>query len=404
MARTVFRNAKVFDGHRVRSDDTVVVHEGRIESVGRGLPAPAGSDVVECDGGTLLPGLIDAHTHIVGPALRQALVWGVTTELDMANFPEPMAAAKKEQDGPLGSRVADLRSAGCAATVPGGHGSERFPHIPTLTEPEEAPGFVDARIAEGSDYIKIHYDDGQLAGRLEETELPVIRKETMAAVIAAARERGMLTLVHTGTVRAALDAVESGAHGLAHLLVDHAPGREFGEVLARHGAFAVPTLSMIELLSGSSELGALAEDPDVAVHLAAEERELLGRHRAGTARRLPVDLSAAMAAVRSAHAAGVPLLAGTDAVMWLHGIGLHRELELLVRAGLTPGEALTAATATPAALFSLSDRGRIAPGLRADLLLVGGDPTADIRASRAVRGVWKRGIGVERQPGEAQAG
>lgn len=404
MSRTLFRHVRIFDGHRVRTDDSVLVADGRITEVGHGLAAPAGAEVVEGGGCTLLPGLIDAHTHVIGDALRQALLWGVTTELDMANFPDEIAAAKKEQHGPTGPSLADLRSAGCAATVPGGHGSERFPDIPTLTEPEEAAGFVEARIAEGSDYIKVHYDDGQIAGRMENTELPVIRKETMAAVIAAARERGLLTLVHTGTVQAALDAVEAGAHGLAHLLVDHAPGPGFGESLARHGAFAVPTLSMIEMISGARELGSLADEPAVAGFLAAEDRALLERHRTGTARRLPVDLSAAEAAVRSAHAAGVPLLAGTDAVLWLHGIGLHRELELLVRAGLTPREALTAATSTPATVFALSDRGRIAPGLRADLLLVDGDPTEDIRASRAVRGVWKRGGRVTRQPRGAELG
>ncbi|MFI0216930.1 amidohydrolase family protein [Streptomyces lydicus] len=397
MTRTVFREIRIFDGQRVRTDDTVVVEDGHIQAVGRGLAVPAGAEVVEGKGCTLLPGLIDAHTHIVGAALRQALAWGVTTELDMANFPDKMAAAKKEQDGPLGPSLADLRSACCAATVPGGHGSARFPEIPTLTEPGEAADFVDARIAEGSDYIKVHYDDGQVSGHMDDSTLPVIRKETMAAVIAAARERGMLTLVHTGTVRAAFDAVEAGAHGLAHLLVDHAPGPEFGETLARNGVFAIPTLSMVELFSGSTELGTLADDPAVAGHLTPEDLALLEHHRAGNARRLPVDVAAAEAAVRSAHAAGVPLLAGTDAVMWLHGIGLHRELELLVRAGLSPREALTAATANPARIFSLSDRGRIAPGLRADLLLVAGDPTEDILATRAVRGIWKRGAKVTRQ-------
>lgn len=397
MSRTIFREVTVFDGHGVRTDDTVVVDDGIIEAVGRGLSVPAGAEVVEGRGRTLLPGLIDAHTHVVGPALRQALRWGVTTELDMANFPEPIARAKRDQHGPLGGSIADLRSACCAATVPGGHGSERFPDIPTLTEPEEAAAFVDARIAEGSDYIKVHYDDGQIAGRMENTELPVIRRETMAAVLTAARERGLLTLVHTGTVQAAVEAVEAGAHGLAHLLVDRAPGPEFGQLLAWHGAFAVPTLSMVELLSGSPDLGGLGEEAAVAPYLTAEDHDLLARHRKGEARRLPVDLAAAEAAVRSARTAGVRLLAGTDAVMWLHGIGLHRELELLVRAGLTPSEALTAATAAPAEAFSLADRGRIAPGLRADLVLVDADPTADIRASRAIAGVWKRGERVSRE-------
>ncbi|GAA3073135.1 hypothetical protein GCM10020000_67500 [Streptomyces olivoverticillatus] len=130
MSRTIFREVTVFDGHGVRTDDTVVVDDGLIEAVGRGLPVPAGAEVVEGRGRTLLPGLIDAHTHVVGPALRQALRWGVTTELDMANFPEPIARAKRDQHGPLGGSIADLRSACCAATVPGGTVRSAFPTFP----------------------------------------------------------------------------------------------------------------------------------------------------------------------------------------------------------------------------------------------------------------------------------
>ncbi|MDX6354961.1 MAG: hypothetical protein QOF98_1864, partial [Streptomyces sp.] len=98
---------------------------------------------------------------------------------------------------------------------------------------------------------------------------------------------------------------------------------------------------------------------------------------------------------------GVPLLAGTDGTggsghPTTHGISLHGELKLLVEAGLSPAEALTAATAAPAAAFGLGDRGRIAPGLRADLLLVDGDPVTDITALRAVNAVWRRGVRVDR--------
>jgi hypothetical protein len=108
--------------------------------------------------------------------------------------------------------------------------------------------------------------------------------------------------------------------------------------------------------------------------------------------------AAATAAVRALKQAGVPILAGTDAGNpgVTHGISLHGELELLVQAGLTPTEALVAATSTPARIFHLDDRGRIATGLRADLLLVSGDPTSDITATRAIDGVWKQGKRIDR--------
>jgi imidazolonepropionase-like amidohydrolase len=92
------------------------------------------------------------------------------------------------------------------------------------------------------------------------------------------------------------------------------------------------------------------------------------------------------------------LLAGTDAndgphggFLALHGASIHRELVLLTQAGLTPAEALAAATSVPAHHFGLADRGRVLPGLRADLVLVDGDPTADITATRAITDVWRRG-------------
>jgi imidazolonepropionase-like amidohydrolase len=102
--------------------------------------------------------------------------------------------------------------------------------------------------------------------------------------------------------------------------------------------------------------------------------------------------------VKAVSAAGVTILAGTDGPLppTEPGKSLHRELELLVEAGLTPLQALAAATSAPARAFGLPDRGRIAPGLRADLVLVDGDPTVDITATRRIVAVWKRGVALER--------
>jgi hypothetical protein len=105
-------------------------------------------------------------------------------------------------------------------------------------------------------------------------------------------------------------------------------------------------------------------------------------------------------ATRQLHAAGVPILAGSEAPNpgTAHGATLHRELELLTRAGLSPMAALTAATSAPAAAFGLDDRGRITVGRRADLVLVDGDPTADVTMTRRIVEVWKGGVRLERAP------
>jgi hypothetical protein len=110
--------------------------------------------------------------------------------------------------------------------------------------------------------------------------------------------------------------------------------------------------------------------------------------------------------VRALHAAGISVLAGTDAGNpgTAHGASLHGELALLVRAGLSPEQALRAATAAPAEAFGLGDRGRIAVGQRADLVLVDGDPLADISATRNIVRIWKNGVAVDRRLAKAEEG
>jgi imidazolonepropionase-like amidohydrolase len=111
----------------------------------------------------------------------------------------------------------------------------------------------------------------------------------------------------------------------------------------------------------------------------------------------------ALKTIRALRTANVPLLAGTDATNpgTAHGVSIHRELELLVQAGLTPTEALRSATSIPAETFGLNDRGRIAPGLRGDLVLVKGDPTQDVLATRDIVSIWKTGAEVNRSSARA---
>ena len=344
----VIRSVRVFDGVRVTGPATVVVRDGRIVSVGDGSDAPHGLPVIDGSGKTLLPGLIDSHTHSFGSALRQALESGVTTELDMFTDWRYARQIKNEQAEGKDTDLADLRSAGTLATAPKGHGTEYGLNIPTIAGPAEAQAFVDARIAEGSDYIKIIYTIPH--------PMPTVSKETLAALIQAAHKRGKMAIVHINSRQGAMDAIDCGADGLAHLFTDQAPGADFGQFVAAHHAFAIATLTVLERSS---------------TYANAEE------------------------ALRQLKAAGVPILAGTDVPnVGAHGVAMHHELELLVRAGMTPVEALRAATSTPAAAFHLDDRGVIRAGARADLLLVTGDPTSSIAATQKIAGVWKAGVAL----------
>ncbi|HYM60968.1 MAG TPA: amidohydrolase family protein [Thermoanaerobaculia bacterium] len=392
--KTAIRNVRLFDGRAVVSNATVVFEHGVITAAGAGVAVPDGATIVDGSGKTLMPGLIDSHAHAFPPALERALRFGVTTELDMFTSVDGLKQWKEEQARGNVATRADIFSAGTLITVAGGHGTEYF-KIPTFTPGGDAQAFVDARIAEGSDFIKLVYEDGSAFG----VHYLSLTKDDLRSLIAAAHKRGKIAVVHIGSLEGARTAIDAGADGLAHLFGNGRPDPEFGRFVAAHHAFVVPTLTVVESSGGTQSGASLVSDERTKSFLSAYEiRGLRSSFRKRAESTMKV--TNAFEAVQQLKAAGVPLLAGTDAPNpgTAHGVSMHRELELLVQAGLTPVEALTAATATPAAIFHLKDRGRIAPGLRADLLLVDGDPTKDILATRAIAAIWKGGVALERKP------
>ena len=393
---TVITHVRVFDGFRVIPANTVIIENGRIKAVGTDLPIPESSTVIDGRGGTLLPGFIDAHTHVFGNVLTDALMFGVTTELDMGTDFHLVQKLKKEQSGQPPPMRADIFSAGTLVTAPGGHGTEYGLPIPTLARKEDAEAFVRERIREGSDYIKIVYDDGHGFG----FQYPTLDFPTLKAVIRAAHKFHRLAVVHIGDYRAAREAIEAGADGIVHLFADRLPDPDFASWMARKGAFVIPTLTVIQSALGIRTGKSLLADPYLKPYLAPINRAALkqvlswefqpNRQKRYETVVIPI--------VKQLKKAGVPILAGTDASNpgTAHGASLHRELELLVEAGLTPIEALRAATSLPARIFQLTDRGRIKPGLKADLILVDGDPTRVITDTRKIRMIWKHGRPVDR--------
>ncbi len=382
---TAIVNVRIFDGTRVIPKGTVVFQGNRIAAVGADVMPPKGATIVDGTGQTVLPGFIDSHTHAWGEALERALVFGVTTELDMFTDPAFARQMREEQAKTGAPGRADLYSAGYLATAPGGHGTEYGMPVPTLTKPEEAQAWVDARVAEGSDYIKIVLEDGSPYGR----QIPTLDKATLTAVVQAAHKDHKLAVVHISTEEAAKEAIEAGADGLVHIFTDRAPEPGFAALLKKHKAFVTPTLTVVESTTGIASGKALPDDARLSPYLKDDEVSNLRRGFPGR----KLDFQNALAAVRQLEKEGVPILAGTDSPNpgTTHGASIHRELELLVSAGLSPTEALAAATSTPARIFGLKDRGRIAIGLRSDLVLVKGDPTTDILATRDVQRVWKLG-------------
>jgi imidazolonepropionase-like amidohydrolase len=387
------RNVRVFDGQRVLDRANVVVRDGRVVAVGAGTAIPDGLAVIDGSGKTLLPGLIDAHTHSWGAAQSDALRFGVTAELDMLGDWSRLPALKQQRESLARTPQADLWSAGAAVTAPGGHGTEYGMKVPTLAADGDAQAFVDARVKEGSDYIKLIVED--MSAYSKTRRMPTITPAQVGAAVAAAHHDAKLAVVHVSLQRDALNAVNVGADGLVHVFADTVANDSFIQAAQRQHTFVVPTLSVLASIAGTDEGERLIKDARLQPELSAEQ---IGNLKSRFGNTHLQELEHALQNVRKLHAAGVTILAGTDAGNpgTTHGASLHGELALLVRAGLTPTQALAAATGDTAQRFGLSDRGRIAPGARADLVLVKGDPTRDITATRAIDTVWKNGYAIDR--------
>lgn len=390
----LIRGARVFDGEILWPRADVAVRDGLIEAIAESLPAGTRM-VVESEGRTLLPGFIDAHVHAYGDARREALRFGTTTVLDMFSDPAQLQSARAERESLDATDRADLWGAGYLATARGGHGTQFGVEVPTLDTPEAAHAWVAARRSEGSDFIKLVRED--LSAYRAQERLPTLDATRSQAVITAARAQGLRALAHVSTVANAIEVLDQGADGLVHVPQNAGDDRAFVEAARARGAFVIPTLSVIAAFSGRDN--DLASHPRLAERLSAHQREQL-RGQPGFGPLATHLIERAQTRVAGLHKAGVPVLAGTDAPNpgTAFGVSMHGELALLVEAGLSPIEALRAATSVPAQHFGLSDRGRIAPGLRADLVLVAGDPGTDIRATRDLVAVWKNGRRVAPHP------
>jgi imidazolonepropionase-like amidohydrolase len=290
--------------------------------------------------------------------------------------------------------VADFRSSGIFITAPGGHGTEFGHDMPTLARAADADAFVNDRIRDGADYLKLVIN----GVRHERDGMPTLDSDTVHAAVQSGHTGGMLVVAHIESGDDVRLAAAAGVDGLVHHWRDSGARPELAELLASKDIFVMPTLTAVDGFIGDGPQQLLA-DPLLSPYLSELSRRELSKELDTPP---GITMQPAFDSMRSLIEADVLLLAGSDAFTGnpriVHGASLHRLLELFVEAGLSPVATLRSATANVADAFGLSDRGRIKPGLRADLVLVRGDPTQNILATRDIAGVWRDGIMVTRQP------
>lgn len=395
----------------------VVVRGGRIESIGlrADFQLPRGTREVDVSGQWIIPGLIDAHVHMA-PARSWAparfLAWGVTTVREAHGGVASVSMLKRQFPAgpPQGPRVypAGAMLDGLPAT---------YLDAIAVNNVNDARKGVDRLVSAGADFIKVYtrIDPQLLRAIVDEAHafnLGVTGHLGMTDAVTAAKV-GITSIEHlTGVPEAASPKPSSlfAAHYRGFFPGWTASERSWAGLdpgalervanrLAESKVTLVPTLVLHETLSRLDEPG-ISRDPALQDVPEAEQRDWDVRGLIARAGWTEDDFVAFRKSrahqdlfVRLFAAAGGRLAVGTDAAhqMLVPGYSDHREMELLVRAGLTPREVLRAATRNAAVLIGVDSLGLLAPGKAADLLILSKDPLEDIRNTRAITAVMARG-------------
>jgi imidazolonepropionase-like amidohydrolase len=420
-------------------DIDVLVVGDRIAEVGPHLVAPAGARVLDLSGMYLLPGLVDAHVHLmtipgepylglddpshdalIRAQLRSYLACGVTTVLDAASHPARMAEIRGWIDA--GNPAPRVLSLGRALDPSGGYPGALDPSFPGLASPADVGPALDEAVSLGAIGVKITFESG--FGNTHDPTFDAPMRETLVAGAAA---RQLPIYVHAMTPTDHIAA--SDLHPWAYMHGPETPSVVATREIAATGAFVVTTLTVYDANRLPMDRDALA---DPLLRIAVPPRELAAALDRGIVRQSREDIAAlavpwapawavhsdglarwiagkrlahAERAVRLLYEAGVPLVLGTDSGTWpfiqgqFHGWAAIRELELLGESGLSPEEAIAAATTVPARMLGLeSEIGRVEPGMAADLVVLASDPRASLSAFRAVR--WTVRAGEAHTPAE----
>ncbi len=392
-APLLLRPAKVFDGEAMHAGWQVLVDGDKIVAAGPGLAVPPGTETLDLPGATLLPGLIEGHSHLflhpynetpwdtqvlheplalrTARAVAQAratLLAGFTTVRDLgtegAGYADVGLKQAIVQGIVPGPRMLVATRALVATGAYGPRGFEPGVDVPLGAEAVDGAALVQAvrrQIGHGADIIKLYGDYRWGPG---EPSRPTFSEPEMRAAVSAAHDAGRPVAVHASTPEGMRRAVVAGAEVIEHGSEGTA---EVFKLMAQHGTVLCPTLAAGDAI--------------------ARYRGWNGSEPA------PADVLADRKTFAVARGAGVRMCMGGDVGVYAHGDNA-REMELMVKAGMPVLEVLNAATAGNARSFGLLDRGRIAPGLLADILVVDGDPARDVSAVRAVRLVMKGGVVV----------
>jgi imidazolonepropionase-like amidohydrolase len=428
-------NATLIDGTgaAARTGVTILVRNGLIAGVMDADRAaiPDGTPRLDASGKFVIPGLADMHVHFgtggrlpfdsltVDRVLRQFLYYGVTTVFNVGatggSLDDVLALRRRQDQGRLmGPHV---YATGGLITVPGSHPVATIMHQPNgvdpdmydwskrgvwvVRTPDEMRRTVARLGAAGMDGVKIVVESGPKAFG---DNHPQMSPALVAAAVEEADRRGLEVFVHATSLDELEVALAHHVHAIMHLVADPAPPRRaLLDAMAERRTYYVPTLSLFIWTGTWGDPAQTLTDPFLTSGI--EARVIKSLVESPLAPKSPPSSAdwawrrGLLGALKAASDAGVPIVAGTDTgnPFVFPGYSMHEELELMVEAGLTPMEALVAATRRAAEMLGAEDTfGTVTAGKRADLLILGKNPLEDIRNTRTLEVVIRGGNLIDR--------
>jgi imidazolonepropionase-like amidohydrolase len=421
---TVLTGARIVDGTgRAPIEDGAIVFEGdRILSVGPAdtVLRPPDSQVIDAQGKTIIPGLISAHSHlglcqgVIGPRpenytrenvqhqLERYERYGVLTVMSLGVNKDVLYEWRNEQrEGKLGGADIFTADRGLGVRL----GAPPFPlledQVYRPNSVEEARADVRASAARHPDMIKIWVDD--LFGTSVKMAPEIFREviEQAHAIADEAHQRSFKVAAHIFYLNDAKALLEAGVDVIAHSVRDQLVDATFIQAMKTKGAVYIPTLDLDESQYIFAEQPGWMQDPffTQAVDMALLRRwkSPLYAKEVQTNPNTVKNKAAAVIGQRNVKTlfdAGVKVAFGTDSGAMptrIQGFAEHRELQLLVQAGLSPMDALVCATKNSAEIIGASDRGTLETGKKADFLVLNGNPLDDIRNTTRIDRIYHRG-------------
>ena len=416
----LYENARLIpgDGQPAIERAALLVRDGRISRVGRAgeVGLPQGAARVDLAGKTLIPTFINVHTHtgfqkggtyaaqnysreVILEDLNRALYFGITAVVSQGIDPGDTALRIRAEQaaGTLGG--ARLFLAGRGIGFPNaGPGADTYRGIAySVMTPDEGRRAVREQAALKVDLIKIWVDDRN--GRA-----PRMTPEVSHAIIDEAHKHGLKLNAHVFYLSDVTDLTNAGIDGFAHLARDKELDDATVQAIVRRGVVMMTTLGTPERTTHTTVPPSLASWLDGPIREAAPGA-MIERVKAGFAGRDEATASGnreryaiLQRTVAKLAKAGAKIALGSDTGIQDHPFGItdHRELELLVEAGMTPMQVLTAATSTSAAYLKLADQGALAPGKRANFMVLDANPLDDITNTRRIARVFVDGREIDR--------